>query len=495
MQERTLLSNTRWNAPLSLEGPPLAPWPENVFPEPFNLYIKELARSTETPIELAAMLTLAVVAASVQKKYDIQIKPDYTEPVNIWPVIILPPASRKSKVYSEITYPLRKWERERKEEIEPQIKSAESKRKTGEVRLKELRSLAAKADECEFKTIQNNIEILERELGDIPTCPQLWTSDVTPEHLATIMATNGEAMAILSDEGGIFDILSGLYSDGKANIDLFLQSHSASSVRVDRGSKPPIFMQRATLTMGLTVQPEVIRTICRNKTFRGRGLLGRFLYAMPRSNIGLRNFNEEPMNSHASEDYQASIQAILSHPFNCINGKQGQHILKMTQEAYEKWLNYAKTVEGMMGEEIGFLSHITDWAGKLPGAISRMAALLHIMRYAHTNPWNHLIQIEDIASAIKIGHTLINHALNVFDLFHQDNAMQIAKCIFQWLKQEKIKQFTRRECQRKFRRYKKVDLLPAIEILKENEILREIEMLAERGRPSDNFEVNPLLFD
>ena len=46
------------------------------------------------------------------------------------------------------------------------------------------------------------------------------------------MAANNEAMAVLSDEGGIFDILSGLYSDGKANIDLFftgLLSLSCSS--------------------------------------------------------------------------------------------------------------------------------------------------------------------------------------------------------------------------------------------------------------------------
>ena len=38
--------------------------------------------------------------------------------------------------------------------------------------------------------------------------PQLWTSDVTPENLGVIMAENDDRMAILSDEGGIFDILA-----------------------------------------------------------------------------------------------------------------------------------------------------------------------------------------------------------------------------------------------------------------------------------------------
>lgn len=386
MQE-TISSHT-WNPPLSLEGVPLLPWPENAFPNPFESFAKELSRSTETPIELAAMLTLATVAAAAQKRYQVQIKSDYSEPVNIWPVIILPPASRKSRVYSEATFPLRKWESDQKQLLEPQIKLAESKRKTAEGRIKELRSSAAKADENKYRALQHDIELLEAGLCDVPSCPQIWTSDVTPEHLATIMAANDEAMAVLSDEGGIFDILSGLYSDGRANIDLFLQSHSGSPVRVDRGSKPPVFLQRAILTMGLTVQPEVIKTICKNKTFKGRGLLGRFLYVMPKSNIGSRSFNEPPMDKVCIEQYRQAITSILNQPCLIKENKKIPHTLFLSAEAYDKWLGYAKTIEAFMGEEIGHLTHITDWAGKLPGAIARISGLLHIMKYALQSPGN-----------------------------------------------------------------------------------------------------------
>ena len=44
-------------------------------------------------------------------------------------------------------------------------------------------------------------------------------------------------MAVLSDEGGIYEVMSGLYSDGRANIDVFLKSHAGSPVRVDRGTR------------------------------------------------------------------------------------------------------------------------------------------------------------------------------------------------------------------------------------------------------------------
>lgn len=483
-----------WNPPLPLEGVPLQPWPSNVFPSPFNEFINELSRSTETPLELSAMLTLAVVATSAQNKYTVQVKSDYSEPVNLWTVVILPPASRKSKVYGETTKPLREWELEQKIRMEPIILSTESKRKTIEGRIKELRSKAAKASEEDFIAFQMQIEQLEMNQNDISVTPRLWTGDVTPEHLGTIMHANHESMAVLSDEGGIFDILSGLYSDGKANIDLFLQSHAGSPVRVDRGSRPPIFMDRPVLTMGLTIQPQAIRSLGSNKTFRGRGLLGRFLYVYPKSNIGNRSFNEQPINPESNIKYKTCINHILNHPTSSSENKT--HSLKLSSLAYVKWHEYALAVETMMSEEVGHLNHITDWAGKLPGAIARLAGLIHIMRYALQNPCDYPISQEDISSAVKIGHVLINHALKVFDLYQETDAMVMARDIYNWLKQEIRSCVTVREINRKFRRFKKDNRGAALDILIDHEIIRGYSDFNSEGKPgrkSTFFEVNPLL--
>lgn len=380
--------------------------------------------------------------------------------------------------------------------MEPQIKSIESKRKTGEAKLKELRSTAAKADENKYSILQRDIERLESELETVPTYPQIWASDVTPEQLAVIMATNEEGMAILSDEGCIFDILGGLYSDGKANIDLFLQAHSVSPVRVDRGSRPPVFMQRPVLSMGLTIQPEVVKNICRNKTFRGRGLLGRCLYVLPISNIGKRNFSEPPMAPEVVQNYRAALRSILNHPDKVVDNVKTQYVLTLEPAAYEKWLDYAKAVEKLMGEEIGHLSHITDWAGKLPGAIARIAALLHIMRHSHCFPWQHPISLEDMAAAVKIGHVLTNHALRVFDLLQLGSSQQLAFDIYKWIKDEKPACITRRDCSRKFRRADKEELKSALDILEDKDIIRERESIqGKSGRKKNIFDVPPDFFN
>jgi len=485
-----------WNHPLPLpEGVPLQPWPSSAFPEPFESFAKELARSSETPIELSSMITLSAVAAIAQKNYEVQIKADYTEPLNIWVAAILPPSSRKSRIYSVITKPLREWETEQKQAKIPIVNSINSKRKTIEARLKHLRSNAAKAkDENDFLAYQQKIEKLEEELPNVPTFPQIWTGDVTPEHLGTIMAANDEAMAVLSDEGGIFDILGGLYSDGRANIDLFLQSHAASSVRVDRGSRPPVLMQRPVLTMGLTVQPETVSTICKNKTFRGRGLLGRFLYVIPPSNIGKRKLDVPPMSDDIRREYEDAIKSLFNYSYP--PNKTGRTIYKlhMSSQAYDKWLEYAKMIELLMGEEIGRLTHITDWAGKLAGAIARIAGLLHIMRHLSSLPQEHSISYEDMRAATKIGYCLINHALTVFELIQKEESVEIACAILKWVKDSQLQQFTLRECERKFRRYKKKQLESGVKELKEYGYLKEWKHKT-GGAPSIVLDVNPYFFD
>lgn len=492
MEEINSHEKSGWKSPVLLNEGGILPWPEEVFPEPFGIFAKELSRSVETPPELAGMLLLAVVAAVVQKKYRIQVKEDYQETVNLWILGILPPASRKSKIYTTITAPLRDWECEQKILLEPLIQQAVSRRKTMESRLKELRNQAAKESEVTCRQIQKEIERIECELPEIPICPRLWTGDITPEQLRDLMAANGESIAALSDEGGLFDILNGLYSDGNANIDLFLQAHCGSSVRIDRKSSPPVFMKSPLLTMGLTVQPSIIQAMCKKPKFRGRGLLGRILYVMPHSNIGHRTWEEPPMNPSYYSAYKAALNVMLKDCFT--NQKASLCILSLASDAYARWLEYAKLIEKLMGPDIAQLAHIMDWAGKLPGAIARIAAILHIMKFGASQELQ--ISLQTMNSAIKIGHALSSHALAAFNLMEEGNVKQDAIMIYEWIKSMKFSVVSKRDCSRRFRRLKKELLSPALEILQEHEILREVQVAnGGPGRPKEFFEVNPFIFE
>ena len=121
---------------------------------------------------------------------------------------------------------------------------------------------------------------------------KLFADDVTAEKLASVLAENNSRAAIVSPEGGIFDILKGLYTS-TVNIDTILKGHSGDSIRVDRIGRPSETILHPALTMLLAVQPEVLNGMMSNSTFRGRGLTARFMYCMPKSIVGKRKYRTE----------------------------------------------------------------------------------------------------------------------------------------------------------------------------------------------------------
>lgn len=127
------------------------------------------------------------------------------------------------------------------------------------------------------------------------------------------------------------------------------------------------------------------------------------------------------------------------------NGEKTPYTLELAADSYELWKCFEKQIEPLMrvGEKY---SHITDWAGKLAGAIARIAGLIHIVRHAFKQPWLKPIQIEDMQAAIHIGEILGEHALAVFDMMGADPSMEGARIILYWIQKRLLQTFTFREC-------------------------------------------------
>src|SRR5699024_2619429 len=128
--------------------------------------------------------------------------------------------------------------------------------------------------------------------------------DVTPERLIDLMDRQGGYMTVCSAEGGLFDSLSGRY-DKTANFDIYLKGHAGDAIVVDRIGRKANSIPNPRLTMLLTIQPEVLSGLMNNTTFRGRGLCGRFLYAMCKSKVGHREISPPPIPAHVREEYRA----------------------------------------------------------------------------------------------------------------------------------------------------------------------------------------------
>ena len=450
-------------------------------------FARAVTANTETPPELAAGMVLATCATAAARRLRVMVKPGYFEPCNLWIMVALPPGNRKSAVQSAATAPLIAWEHDQAVIMEPEITRITSERKTMEARAKEKRGKAAREkDHIEAAELAREAANIEAELPDIPVQPQIWTSDATPERLGALMADHGECMAWLSSEGGIFDLLQGRYSNGIPNLDLMLKAHSGDAERVDRGSRPPVFLSSPRLSIGLSPQPDVLRGLASKPGFRGRGLLGRFLYLLPLSPLGYRNLQSNPVPEGIHNAYTAGLRAMLEwEPAIDEHGDEQPHLLRLSHEAYAEWFDFAQAIEVQMRPGNDF-EHFTDWAGKAPGTAARLAGVLHGIKHAHDRPWEAAITTEAMTAALEIMAVITRHSLTALDIMGADPTIATARIVWNWIERGRPARFTVREAFNALRAtFPRVTrLYDALEALEERGYLEVIESPRDGpGRP------------
>ncbi len=303
-----------WTPPIPLDAGIIPEWPANVFPPVLKAFADALASSLEVPREAAAMLPLAACAAAAQRTFEVRIKPDYKQPLGLWAAVVLPPGERKTGAQNAATRPHMLWQAEQRAALEPVIARTQSEVKTLTGRIEHLRAKAVKTKNEDVPDIMREIEAVEHDIPAVPTFPRVVADDVTVEHLAALMQENGESLAVMSDESGVLGILGGRYSKhGGANLDLWLKAHEGAPVVVDRVSRASVYLANPALTVSLCLQPDVLASLRNTHEFRGRGFLGRFLWIVPRSNIGQRSLSTPPMPRAIEDAYHDMIRAILAH--------------------------------------------------------------------------------------------------------------------------------------------------------------------------------------
>jgi hypothetical protein len=482
-----------WPTLTPLENAAPARLPIEQWPPVLRDYAIEASRETETPVELPALLALGCVAAAIQKVLSVKIKPGYVEPCCLNAVLVLPPATRKSAEITRAIAPIVKWEAEQRLHFAEAIKRAESLLATHKARVQELRKRAIK-ERSSDKAIELAAELAALEASEptVPVSPRLFTSDVTTEHLATMMGNHGGAMAVISSEGGIFETMAGRYSQQMPNFDLYLQAHAGDPVRVDRGSKAPIILDNPRLTMALTIQPDVLTAMGTKAGFKGRGLLGRVLFCLPPSTLGHRTGNTLRMSYHVQEAYNNMIGELID-----VAHTNEPYTLELSTEVVAAWKTFWCEVETKLADG-GQFEHCRDWAGKLPGAVGRIAALFHSACHPDQLATKK-IELCDMHAAISTGWVLAEHALAAFGFMGADPAVEDAKLVLKWVLRRRLMLFTARDVQHNYgsRFAKADDVLPALGVLEERGYIRQRyrELSAKGGRSTSDYEVNPIILN
>ncbi len=485
--EASLTGNdSDWEEPDYFTEVSLPDIPSNILPGVYGEFAESLAEATETPKALAVFDILGTVSAAVSHLFHVSPKPGWNESCNLYVLVGLPPANLKSLVLKESTRSLADWEKGQAKQILSEIVKAESKNRMVEKAIKGLEKKATKNPESIAKTMEE-VEKLTKTMLEVPTSPQVFATDITPEQLATLIDEQNGTFALLGDEGGIFDVLGGLYSGGQANIDIILKGWDGGQVKLWRKDK--YINVEPNLTFMITAQPTIIQKLGNQKSFQGKGLLERFDYLLPESNIGSRSHTTKPVEDSLRKKYNDQIKHLLVLRL----GNPKRKKLTLSKNAYEEWHKFQLEVEQMLKLD-GRLSHLDGWGGKFPGKILRYAGLLHVMEHGVKKAE---ISASTIKKTLLLAEPLIAHALAAFSLMTTGSAIDEGKVIFKWIVSKGESSFTRRDCFRAFqKRFDSVeDLDHCLTELKNKHFIRELPSKSTGGRPSNIWEINPKIIN
>jgi hypothetical protein len=480
-----------WPDPVPLQGQrECPPFPIHVLPDWMAAQARQVGEEMQYPPDLPAQLAITAASIALSKRVTVQVDGPWVEGTNIYTVTAMPASAGKSPAFKHMLGPINDFEADLIEASAKDIQDREIRRKMIE---KDIADAIKATDQNRASTFSDEL----RELPPIPT-PRLIAEDVTPEKLAMLMAEQDGRMALVSTEGGLFQIMAGRYTD-TSNLDIFLQAWSGDRVTQDRVGRESLVIRDARLVVGLTVQPLVIEQIGENGEFSGRGMLARFMYSIPPSTVGKRDKRRRSTwNQTIADRYNDELRRMVNrfHKGDCLPQ------LRLSDEAHDVFVDWQQGHEDRMGYN-GDLEHLAEWVSKMHSTVCRLAAIIHMAeREAPPNgPMPDEIPVDVMLRAIVIGDYWEAHAKIAGDLWGADPEIAKAVRLLKWAEARREVDgdvFTIREAMRGLRKLfpKAEAAIPALQILTESGWIRAdmpaVEWGRGRGGQSAMFTLRPL---
>lgn len=498
---------TGWQAPTPLVAASKVPaFPVSSLPDWLRDMVEATAVQFQVPNDLPALLSLAAIS-SVAADVDIQVRPGWSMTPNIYTAVALAPGSKKSATFKAIMNPIVSVEAELETASRGEVARLRARKEMAEKRAAEAKSRAAKAPAEEREVLEAEAADLEAAAALLPSPAEfrLLVEDVTPEQLATIMAEQNGRIALLSPEGGVFNMMAGQYKD-TPHIDVYLKASGGESILVDRrGRRERI--KSARLTVGLALQPEVLHRIGANPVFQGRGLIDRFLMSLPEDMRGRQIVDPPAASDAVVSAYSSNLTALArtlldpaADPFANDNEAQPRRVINVSPEANEVLKEFERLLIDAQAEG-GELHHVSDFAAKAAGHTVKVAALLHLAAGAGRN-LSQPVCAETMKAAVNVGKYLIKHFLAVQGLMGTSDTVRAAERIAVALRRHKNETVTQRDIFNMIRRKgieTAADVVRPIELLLDRGHLRLVEESSSGprgGRPkSPVYEVHPMYWE
>lgn len=455
------------------------PFPVSSLPKTLADYLKAICEFVQVNSSMAALPMLSVLSLCLQGKAIVAYPANaHTESINLYTLTIAPPGERKSGVFEELIRPVEEFQRTYNELHRGDIEEYRSKRQF----LEHQKQAAMSGKNASLQRVQE----LTKELCELEQVHELSLicSDTTPEALAAEMFKQGGCMAVMDDEGSVFNVISGIYTGGQCNINLFLKAYDGSPHTIFRRTSDNITLDSPYLTIGIMTQPQLFSQTMSNPQFSGRGLMQRFLFSFPEGRAGSQAYKSENIPLNLQKAYDELITRLLRMPKNPTPVK-----LVHDKESYNIFHDYHDMLQSKMHSG-GMFENMKEYASKHFGKVLKIAGLLHLCEHSPNEPING----QTALNAVTIGLWAENQALSAFNGLEEDVITQNAMYIISRIKTSDKPELSRREIRRLCKAIKeeqKFDEL--LEFLEDMKYIKQIQNDTNKGRPSIKYIINPFI--
>ena len=400
-------------------------FPLTAFPLTVQNIINEVSQAEQVPASLVGCAALGIVSASVGTGISIQSGSSRLTRGNLHVMAIAESGIGKWSSFRHIAAPffvreealIMQWKRE----VYPGIAAEVD---VSEATYKRTKESAAKVKDKQEKwgLLEELTQIKKRieELKAKSVEPFLSVGDATKEAMAVAMANQiGEALASISSEGrGIIDVLCGRYTNGSSDEDFYTAGYTGDAIKVNRISRPAIYLKAPCLTVFWMLQPDKIQTILEKSNLTESGMLQRFLVCNTRAQP-----QEVPAEAYViNRDVFAAWDSCIHRLINDYRLRSDVAIIEPTPEAKELFRQFTNEIvrrRRVGGDLVDVQSYAARWAEQA----WRIAVPWHVI---NAGPGAHIHPFDAVAAdkVIQIVRWFAQEQIAILGLFRSERRNQ-----------------------------------------------------------------------
>ena len=397
-------------------------------------FVEQLARTLQVPVDLPAVVVLGVLSAAIGGRVIVRPRDDWQEQCVLYASVFLPSGDRKSPVVRAASKPVEDWEKDQAIKAAPRIAESRAKATVIERQIEAIKGQIGKGVKdkpaIDPVTARDQLTALYEEQAALPreVVPRIIADDATSEAVIGLLVEQEGRIALLSAEGGPIDDMAGPYSD-RPRLNVYLKGYTGDLLKTDRRSRISEDLPRPAVTVVVSPQLDVLTILHDIPGAAGRGLLARFLYAVPKSKVGQRDTNPASIDVIVIRNYAARLTALLDLGHRTPHEKPIE--LKLAPETGSALNDFLEKLEPRLGPD-GDLARLAGWANKLAGQAVRLAALLHCAEHADATAQlaSTAISAQTMKGAIKLARDyFLPHAQAAFGQMTTDPAVAAARRI------------------------------------------------------------------